>query len=294
MATIIDGKAVSRKIREEIKKTTAELARERGKVPGLAVVVAGKDPASQVYVRMKEKACAYTGIASRVHRLEANTPEEEILELIGALNRDRSVNGILVQLPLPRQLPEARILEAVDPDKDVDGFHPINAGRLWRGEETFAPCTPAGIIELLRRYEIPTAGRHAVIVGRSNIVGRPLAAMLLRKGPGGDATVTVCHSRTPDLGRTVATGDIVVAAVGAAGTITGPMIRKGATVIDVGVNEIGRSAEGKRILTGDVDFEQVRMKAGAITPVPGGVGPMTIAMLLSNTLKAFRLQEEPT
>ncbi len=292
MARILDGKKIARAVREEVAADVRAAAARWGRRPGLAVVLAGSHPASQVYVGMKQRACAAAGIASFEHRLGDGAGELELLELVAALNRDERVDGILVQLPLPAGVDESRILEAVDPLKDVDGFHPLNVGRLWRGEPCLVPCTPAGVIELLARSGIPVEGRHAVIVGRSAVVGRPLAGLFLRKSPRGNATVTVCHSRTPDIGRVAAAADILVAAIGRPRFITADMVREGAVVIDVGINQVGATPEGKRILVGDVDFEAVKEKAAAVTPVPGGVGPMTIAMLMRNTLEAFRLRQE--
>ncbi|MCX6348361.1 MAG: bifunctional methylenetetrahydrofolate dehydrogenase/methenyltetrahydrofolate cyclohydrolase FolD [Candidatus Aureabacteria bacterium] len=288
-AKIINGTEIARTILKEVREEVARVKRETGKTPGLAVVLVGDDPASEVYVRAKEKACAEAGIASFARRLPASVSEREVLALVAALNTDPKVHGILIQIPLPPSIGEGRVMEAVDPDKDVDGFHPRNLGKLLMGEETFVPCTPAGIQELIIREGIEVEGKHVVIVGRSNIVGKPLAAILMQKAAGANATVTVCHTGTKDLSSHALRADILVAAAGKAGTITASMIKTGAVVIDVGVNEVGRTTEGKRILAGDVDFEGVKEKAFAITPVPGGVGPMTIAMLLKNTLKAFKI-----
>jgi methylenetetrahydrofolate dehydrogenase (NADP+)/methenyltetrahydrofolate cyclohydrolase len=287
-ARIINGNAIARSIREEVRLEVARLRTETGKVPGLAVVLAGDDPASEVYVRAKEKACAEAGIASVARRLPASVSESEVLSVVAELNADPSVHGILIQIPLPRSIDEGKVMESVDPDKDVDGFHPRNLGRLLLGEETFLPCTPAGIREMLVREKIPVAGSHVVIVGRSNIVGKPLAAILLQKAAGANATVTLCHTGTRDLASHTLRADILVVAAGKPRSITAAMVREGAVVIDVGVSETGKTREGKRILAGDVDFDAVKEKASAITPVPGGVGPMTIAMLLKNTLKAFK------
>jgi len=287
-AAIIDGKKIAREIREEIAREVAALREKTGAVPGLAVIRAGDDPASAVYVRMKEKACREAGIASFNHDLPAGVGEPELLALVERLNRDPAVDGILVQLPLPSPLEEKKIIPAVSPAKDVDGFHPVNLGRLVRGEEGFLPCTPLGILELLNRSGYPPDGRHAVVVGRSTIVGKPLALMLARKASGANATVTLCHTGTDDLGRITRRADILIVAAGRPATVTGEMVKRGAVVIDVGVNVTGKTPEGKRILAGDVDFPAVAKKAAAITPVPGGVGPMTIAMLLKNTLAAFR------
>ncbi len=287
-AEIIDGRMIAREIREEIRREVAALREETGAVPGLAVILAGDDPASAVYVRMKEKACREAGIASSNHSLPVGVGESELLGLVGKLNRDPEVDGILIQLPLPSPLDETRIIAAVSPEKDVDGFHPVNLGRLVRGEDGFLPCTPLGILELLRRSDHSPEGKHVVVVGRSTIVGKPLALMLARKTPGANATVTLCHTGTDDLGKFTRQADILIVAAGRPETITAEMVKEGTVVIDVGVNVIGETPEGKRILAGDIDFAPVSKKAGAITPVPGGVGPMTIAMLLGNTLTAFR------
>lgn len=288
MAKIIDGRKIAREIREEIREETAARREQTGAVPGLAVIRAGDDPASEVYVRMKEKACREAGFASFTHHLPTGADGTELLSLIERLNADPKVDGILVQLPLPSPLNEREVIEAVSPRKDVDGLHPLNLGRLIRGEEGFLPCTPLGIVELLRRSGYPPDGKHVVVVGRSTIVGKPLALMLARKAAGANATVTLCHTGTTDLGEITRQADILIVAAGRPGTITGPMVREGAVVIDVGVNVAGQTTQGKRILAGDVDFPAVQKKAAAITPVPGGVGPMTIAMLLNNTLAAFR------
>ncbi|MCK5237419.1 MAG: bifunctional methylenetetrahydrofolate dehydrogenase/methenyltetrahydrofolate cyclohydrolase FolD [Deltaproteobacteria bacterium] len=274
MAKLIDGKETAKNIREELKKEVEEL----GLQPGLAVVLVGEDPASQVYVRNKEKACATTGIASFKHTLSAETTEEELLGVIKDLNSDDKVHGILVQLPLPKQINEHAIIEAIDPAKDVDGFHPFNVGRLTIGRPTYSSCTPFGIMELLKRYDIDIEGKDAVIVGRSNIVGKPMALMLLAK----NATISICHSRTKNLDDKVRAADIVVAAVGRAEFVKGDWIKDGAIVIDVGIN---RTDNG---LVGDVEFTEAEKRASYITPVPGGVGPMTIAMLLKNTVEAAK------
>ena len=277
-AKIIDGKAIAADVRAEVKARVAKLG-ESGTVPGLATVLVGDDPASKVYVSAKRKACAEAGITAWDHDLDASTPQEELLDLLARLNEDANVHGILVQLPLPEHIDEETILDAVLPAKDADGFHPCNLGRLITGEHIVAPATPAGIQELLVRSNVETSGAEVVIVGRSNIVGKPLAALLVQKAAGANATVTLCHTGTKDLAAHTKRADILVAAIGRAKAITGPMIAPGATVIDVGIN---RTEEG---LVGDVDFEAASEIAGAITPVPGGVGPMTIAMLLSNTVK---------
>lgn len=290
MAKIISGTELSEVIRAEIAEETAAFHEETGIRPGLATVLVGTDPASQVYVRMKGKAAEKAGFLSREIVLPAETPEEELLAVVSDLNGDPNIHGILVQLPLPPQIDTAKVLRLIDPAKDVDGFHPMNVGRLAIGDpDVLAPCTPAGIIEMLLRSGYDPAGRRVVVVGRSTIVGRPVALLLLRSGRGGDATVTVAHSRTPDLGAVTREADILIAAVGRPELITRDMVRPGAIVIDVGVNRVDdpEHPRGHR-LVGDVAFEEVAEIAEAITPVPGGVGPMTITMLLRNTLQAAR------
>lgn len=276
MAKIIDGKAISAEIREEIKQRTARLV-EKGVTPGLAVVLVGDDPASAVYVRNKQRACEQVGFYSEQIILSADTEIPELRAVIERLNADPRVHGILVQLPLPPQLDEREVIMLIDPEKDVDAFHPVNVGRIVSGVYRFAPCTPAGIMQLMRRSGIEVAGRECVVVGRSNIVGKPMALLLLEA----NGTVTVCHSRTVALPDVCRRADILVCAVGRPGFITADMVKPGATVIDVGIN---RLPDGH--LAGDVDFAGVERVAGAITPVPGGVGPMTITMLLENTLRA--------
>jgi methylenetetrahydrofolate dehydrogenase (NADP+)/methenyltetrahydrofolate cyclohydrolase len=276
-AQLIDGKAIAAEVRAEL--TALVAARPAGlRTPGLAVVQVGEDPASTVYVRNKKQACEGTGMRSFGFDLPESTSQEELLALITRLNADDAVDGILIQLPLPDHLDKDALLRAVDPDKDVDGLHPLNLGLLLMGQSVFPSCTPAGVMELLGRSGLPIAGRHAVVVGRSNIVGKPMAALLLAA----DATVTICHSRTPDLGAITRQADILVAAVGRAGLVTAEMVKPGAVVIDVGTN---RGPDGK--LLGDVQFSGVAAVAGWITPVPGGVGPMTIAMLLKNTWRSY-------
>ncbi len=284
---ILSGTEVARALRAELAERVSALAGE-GIVPGLATVLVGEDPASRAYVGMKNRAAAEVGIHSRQIDLPADVPEAELLGLVAALNADPEIHGILVQLPLPGHIDEARVLETIRPEKDVDGFHPVNVGRLSTGDpRVLAPCTPKGVVELLLRTGHDPAGKHVVVVGRSNIVGKPMAALLLRKGRGGDATVTVAHSRSQDLGAVTRQGEILIVAVGRPGTVTAEMVRPGAVVIDVGVNRVDdSSAERGYRLVGDVDFEGVRAVAGALTPVPGGVGPMTIAMLLVNTVEA--------
>ena len=276
MATILNGKQVAAEIRAEL-KTRAEALRKDGVVPCLAVLLAGDDPASKIYVRNKKRACEEIGIESRELLFPENVTEEELIAQIRALNEDAAVDAMLVQLPLPKHINEARVLAEIAPEKDADGFHVVNAGRLFTGQTSVLPCTPAGCMELLRRANVEFSGKHAVVVGRSNIVGKPMAMLLLNE----HCTVTVCHSRTKDLARFTRDADILVAAVGRPGIITGEMIKPGAAVIDVGIN---RLENGK--LMGDVDFASAEPVAGAITPVPGGVGPMTIAMLMQNAILA--------
>ena len=276
MAQLIDGKAIAAEITEEM-RLRAQALREKGIVPCLAVILAGNDPASEIYVRNKRRACKRAGIESRMIRLDQNVSREEILREIHALNQDPAVHAVLVQLPLPGHLDETEILSAVLPEKDADGFHPLNAGRLLTGEKGVLPCTPAGCMELLRRTGVSLSGAEAVVIGRSNIVGKPMSLLLLRE----NCTVTLCHSRTKNLAEHVRRADVVICAVGRPGLVTGEMIKPGATVIDVGIN---RLADGR--VVGDADFEPVSAVAGAITPVPGGVGPMTIAMLMKNAILA--------
>lgn len=280
-AQLIDGKAVAAAVRAEVKEKAAEFSARTGIRPCLATVLVGEDPASRVYVRNKGKACIEAGMLSRQIDLPASTPEKKLLELVAQLNADDAVHGILVQLPLPDQIDESKVIEAISPDKDVDGLHTVNAGRLFTGQSGFIPCTPYGILKLLDYENVDLKGKHAVVVGRSNLVGKPVALLLLAR----HATVTICHSRTQDLPSVVRSADVVVAAVGKAGMVKGSWIKPGAVVIDVGIN---RLPDGK--LTGDVAFDEAKEIAGKITPVPGGVGPMTIAMLLDNTLEAARRQ----
>ncbi|MDD4268237.1 MAG: bifunctional methylenetetrahydrofolate dehydrogenase/methenyltetrahydrofolate cyclohydrolase FolD [Pirellulaceae bacterium] len=283
-ATVLDGKSLAQQIRAEIGDQVADFTRKGGAIPCLAAVLVGEDPGSQVYVRNKEKACARAGMKSLLHLLPAETTTGELLDLVARLNADRSVHGILVQLPLPSQIDGTRVLDAVDPLKDVDAFHPENVGRIVQGRPRYLPCTPHGIRELLLRNRIPVAGQNVTVVGRSDIVGKPMAIMLMQRSEGANATVTVCHSRTKDLPAVTRQADVLVVAIGKPKFITAAMVKPGAVVIDVGIN---RTDEG---LVGDVDFESVKRVAGQITPVPGGVGPLTIAMLLHNTLAAARLQ----
>ena len=283
MAQVLDGKAIALKVREEVKVGVDAFRAKYGRSPGLHVVLAGEDPASAVYVRNKEKAAAAAGIDGHVHRLPSSVTGEELLGLVRKLNADDSVDGILVQLPVPDGVPSAPILEAVDPAKDVDGFHAVNVGALWSGGSALVPCTPSGCIRLLQEGGVELEGARAVVLGRSNIVGKPMASLLLAK----NATVTIAHSRTKDLAAVCREADVLVAAVGRAKMVTREYVKPGASVIDVGMN---RDENGK--LCGDVDFADVESTVGVITPVPGGVGPMTIAMLLSNTLRAATAREE--
>ena len=281
MAEIISGKVVSAAIREKIKADVLELKKTRGVTPGLAVILVGDDPASAVYVRNKHRGCEEVGINSIQIYMDAATTEEELIDRIESLNKDDTVHGILVQLPLPKHINEERVLLSISPEKDVDAFHPVNVGRIMIWNYSFLPCTPAGVMELLKYYDIEIEGKKCVIIGRSNIVGKPMAHLLLEK----NGTPTVCHSRTKDLKAVASDADILVVAIGRANFITSEYVKDGAVVIDVGIN---RNESGK--LCGDVDFESVEPKASYITPVPGGVGPMTITMLLKNTLTAAQLK----
>jgi methylenetetrahydrofolate dehydrogenase (NADP+) / methenyltetrahydrofolate cyclohydrolase len=286
-ANILDGKALATKLQADIAARVAEFKTASGIIPCLAAVLVGDDPASDVYVRNKQRGCERVGMTSQLHRLPVGTTENELLDLIGKLNEAPSsqpVHGILVQLPLPKQINETRILDAVLPHKDVDAFHPENVGRIVQGRPRFLPCTPHGVQQLLVRSRIETARKHVVVLGRSDIVGKPMALMLMQRGPGADATVTVCHSRTTNLAAITKQADILIVAIGKPRFVTADMVQPGAAVIDVGINRV----DGK--LCGDVDFDAVSQVAGAITPVPGGVGPLTITMLLENTLAAAKLQ----
>ena len=285
-ARILDGRAIAESVRAEI-RARAEALKSEGVVPGLGVLLVGDNPASRSYVSAKEKACAEIGLYSREVTLPKTAARSEILDAVCAFNDDPQIDGLLVQLPLPDSSIEQEVIETILPEKDVDGFHPVNIGRMMVGLPTYLPCTPHGVVQILQRSGIAIEGAHVVIVGRSNIVGRPLAHLLTRKGPGGNATVTMCHTRTRDVAFHTRQADIVVAAAGRPGTITADMIREGAAVVDVGVNRVPDASKktGFR-LVGDADFEGCRRKASAITPVPGGVGPMTIAMLMYNTLEA--------
>jgi len=288
-AQIISGTETAKQIREELQEEIAQLKEKHNVVPGLVTVLVGEDPASQVYVGQKEKTSTTLGIYSERHDLPASTSEQELLVLIDKLNKDPKINGILVQLPLPKHINETNVLYAIDPKKDVDGFHPVNVGKLMIGEPDYLPCTPHGIQQLLIRSGVKIEGAEVVVVGRSNIVGKPIANILLQKGEGANATVTVCHTKTRDTSFHTKRADILIVAAGRPKAITADMVKEGAVVIDVGVNRIGMSESGKAILAGDVDFDAVKEKAAAITPVPGGVGPMTITMLMLNTVRAAKL-----
>ncbi|CCB88811.1 bifunctional methylenetetrahydrofolate dehydrogenase/methenyltetrahydrofolate cyclohydrolase FolD [Simkania negevensis] len=279
---LIDGKRIAQEIREELKQ---EINLLKGRKPGLAFILVGEDPASEAYVRMKKKGCLETGIYSEVLELPASVSEEALLKHISVLNEDEKIDGILVQQPLPSHISESKVIQAVKPEKDVDGFHPMNIGKLLLGEEGgFAACTPLGVMQLLERSAIDPGGKHVVIVGRSNIVGKPLAALLVQKKPYANATVTIAHSRTENLTEVCRSADILVAAIGKAHFIESKMVKVGSVVIDVGINRVDKK------IVGDVNFEAVKEQCSAITPVPGGVGPMTIAMLLSNTLLSYKLR----
>lgn len=304
MTTILDGKATAAELRQEVAKEVSALLAAGGRPPGLAAVLVGEDPASQIYVSAKMRASEEVGIISQTIRLQESASADDLFATVDRLNRDNAIDGYLVQLPLPRELPERTILERIDPAKDADGFHPMNVGRLWLDQEGFVPATASGIIELLHRYQIPLVGKQAVIVGRSHIVGKPMAALLLRE----NATVTICHSRTRDLAAVCRRADVLIAAVGRAGIIGEGHVAPGAVVVDVGMNRLRDPAEVERlfpgdekrreqlerrgsVLTGDVDFVRVAPRAGFITPVPGGVGPLTVAMLMVNTLRASRRRQ---
>ncbi|MGB9712707.1 MAG: bifunctional methylenetetrahydrofolate dehydrogenase/methenyltetrahydrofolate cyclohydrolase FolD [Dissulfurimicrobium sp.] len=287
-AKIISGVEIAKQIREELKAEVAEL-KERHKVtPGLVTILVGENPASVSYVMAKQRTAHELGFYSVQDNQKADIKETDLLALIEKYNKDPAIHGILVQLPLPKGINETKVLYAIDPDKDVDGFHPVNVGKMVIGEQCFLPCTPHGILEMLVRSGIDTKGAEVVVVGRSNIVGKPIANLMLQKRPAGDATVTVCHTRTRDMAFHTRRADILIVAAGRPKVITADMVKDGVVVIDVGVNRIGQTAEGKAILCGDVDFDAVKEKAFAITPVPGGVGPMTITMLMKNTVQAAR------
>lgn len=287
-ARIISGIETAKAIREEIAAEVTNLKSCHGLVPGLVTILVGEDPASQSYVAAKNKTAHALGIHSEQVTLPAATSEVELLRLVGEYNANPAIHGILVQLPLPRHIDEAKVLFAIDPDKDVDGFHPVNVGKMMLGERCFLPCTPHGILELLQRSGTETSGAEVVVVGRSNIVGKPIANLMLQKRAGGNATVTICHTRTRDMEFHTRRADILIVAAGVAKMIKGHQVKEGAVVIDVGVNRIGQAENGKAILAGDVDFADVVDKVAAITPVPGGVGPMTITMLMKNTVQAAK------
>ena len=290
-AKIISGKQIAEDMRAEMKTKLEELKSKHNVVPCLAVVLVGEDPASQVYVRNKKKSCDAIGIESIEHKLSADTPEEELLALVEKLNNNDGVNGILVQLPLPKQIDEHKVLNLILPEKDVDGFHPVNVGRMLVGDPIFLPCTPHGVQQMLVRSGIEIEGSHVVVLGRSNIVGKPVAAILMQKAKDANATVTICHSRTKNLAEMTSQGDILIAAIGVPGFVKADMVKEGAAVIDVGVNRVEDSSKKSGFkLVGDVDFDAVKEKAGAISPVPGGAGPMTITMLLHNTIRAAKMQ----
>ena len=288
MAKIIDGKAIAQQMQEEMKAQVAEL-REKGVIPGLAAILVGDDPASHTYVRSKEKACERLGIFSDVNRLESSTSEHDLLGLIDEMNHNKKIHGILVQLPLPDHIDENKVLLKVDPDKDVDGFHPVNVGKMVVGEPIFLPCTPHGCKVLLEKSGIETRGKHLVILGRSNIVGKPLANIMVQKKEGANAIVTICHTAAEDISYYTKQADILVVAAGRPKMVTADMVKEGVVVIDVGINRIeDKSTKSGKRLVGDVDFESVSEKASAITPVPGGVGPMTITMLMYNTIQSAK------
>jgi methylenetetrahydrofolate dehydrogenase (NADP+)/methenyltetrahydrofolate cyclohydrolase len=288
-ARLIKGADIAREIREELKTEVQHLRETYGTVPGLVTVLVGNNPASESYVRAKQQAAHELGFYSVQESLPDSIGEEQLLALIEQNNKDERIHGILVQLPLPRHINETRVLYAIDPQKDVDAFHPVNVGKLVIGQADYLPCTPAGIQELIVRSGVETAGAEVVVIGRSNIVGKPIANMMLQKAKGANATVTVCHTRTKDMAAHARRADILIVAAGTPEYVKGAMIKPGAVVIDVGVNEVGRTPEGKRILKGDVAFDEAVQVAGAITPVPGGVGPMTITMLMKNTVRACKV-----
>jgi methylenetetrahydrofolate dehydrogenase (NADP+)/methenyltetrahydrofolate cyclohydrolase len=288
-AKLISGSEIARQIREELAAETARLKDECQVVPGLVTILVGENPASLSYVTAKQKTAKTLGFYSIQDSRPATIPEGELLALIEQYNRDPKIHGILVQLPLPKQINETKVLYAIDPKKDVDGFHPVNVGKMVIGEADYLPCTPAGIQQLLIRSGVKTDGAEVVVVGRSNIVGKPIANILMQKQAGANATVTICHTGTKEIATHTRRADILIVAAGRPKAITAEMVKEGAVVIDVGVNRIGMTAEGKAVLCGDVDFDSVSRKAGMITPVPGGVGPMTITMLMANTLKAAKI-----
>lgn len=288
-AKILSGTETAKAIRQELAQEIAELKATHNVVPGLVTILVGEDPASQSYVSAKNKTAKELGIYSEQVTLSPDISEDELLACVKKYNEDAKINGILVQLPLPKHINEAKILFAIDPNKDVDGFHPVNVGKMMLGEQCYLPCTPHGILELLVRGGVETKGAEVVVIGRSNIVGKPIANLMLQKRPAGDATVTLCHTRTKDMAAHTKRADIIIAAVGVPKLITADMVKEGVAIIDVGVNRIGMTDSGKAILAGDVDFDSVKEKAACITPVPGGVGPMTITMLMKNTVQAAKV-----
>ena len=287
-AKIISGTETAKAIREELKVEVEELKEKHNLVPGLVTILVGVDPASQSYVAAKSKTAHALGIYSEQVTLDADTGEEELLAIVDKFNKDEKIHGILVQLPLPKHINEAKVLYAIDPEKDVDGFHPVNVGKMVIGEQCFLPCTPHGVLELLQRAGVETSGAEVVIVGRSNIVGKPVLNLMLQKREGGNATVTLCHTRTKDMDFHTKRADILIVAAGVPNMIKADQVKEGVVVIDVGVNRVGMSKSGKAILAGDVEFDSVKEKAAAITPVPGGVGPMTITMLMKNTVQSAK------
>lgn len=287
-ARIISGTEIAKAIRDELKEEVSQLVEKHGVTPGLVTILVGEDPASQSYVSAKNKTAHALGIHSEQVTLPAETTEQELLALIKKYNQNNKIHGILVQLPLPRHINETNILYAIDPEKDVDGFHPVNVGKMVLGEQCYLPCTPHGILEMLTRSGVETSGAEVVVIGRSNIVGKPIANLMLQKRKAGNATVTLCHTRTKDIASHTRNADIIIAAVGVPRMVTADMVKEGVVIIDVGVNRIGMTESGKAILAGDVDFDAVKEKASLITPVPGGVGPMTITMLMKNTVQAAR------
>lgn len=290
---LIEGKKVAAEIRNELKEKIIQLKMEGRNIPGLVAIIVGDDPASHIYVSSKSKACDEIGMKSKIEKLNSDITENELLELIKSYNQNPEFHGILVQLPIPKHINEDKVIETISPKKDVDGFHPVSVGNLVIGKDTFASCTPAGIQELLMRYNIDTEGKHLVIVGRSNIVGKPIANIMLQKSKGANSIVTIVHSAAKDISYYTKQADILIAAIGKAEMIKADMVKEGVVVIDVGINRIEDSTKPKGYrIVGDVDFENVSKKASYITPVPGGVGPMTIAMLLSNTFKAYKLYGE--
>ncbi|MCI5221642.1 MAG: bifunctional methylenetetrahydrofolate dehydrogenase/methenyltetrahydrofolate cyclohydrolase FolD [Candidatus Electrothrix sp. AR4] len=287
-AKIISGTETAKTIREELKVEVAELTEKHQVVPGLVTILVGEDPASQSYVAAKNKTAHALGIHSEQITLDADTSETELLTLVEKYNNDEKIHGILVQLPLPKHIDEGKVLYAINPDKDVDGFHPVNVGKMVVGEQCFLPCTPHGVLELLKRSGVETSGAEVVVVGRSNIVGKPVANLMLQKRDAGNATVTLCHTRTKDMDFHTKRADILIVAAGVANMIKADQVKEGVVVIDVGVNRIGMTESGKAKLAGDVEFDSVKEKAAAITPVPGGVGPMTITMLMKNTVQSAK------